>query len=738
MFSTLTIISIFTEIFASGILLSGIYSFFIKFLQERKLRYLLLGFIFICFAGYTILTIASQIHYDLGGLFSQRELIHRAIALILLFGSFLILWFIKERFEVKRTGWLLILALLFILYLVFMVCVSPINLTYGREIIEPVVIFLLLPVSNPDKVLWAAMWGLLALISFIRAPKYQGGQRALTLYLGFSALLLLASFFFFRGYLNNGQGSRLLLSWIMTLLGILGLTLAEIIPPSSPAARNPLNFLRTRILIKLILIFVLLIIILFEITTLATLTISKQALQKSIVNTYQETALGLANQIENMKSLDPKALNQIVLNKKIGKSGLAWVVNQKGIILAHPDPVLLGADQSGHPVIKSLLRGKSWGGEFPPDELGKINVGAYVPLLRWGGGVVVEESLADAYFEMRQLESYSLLFTIIGLALTLLTGIFFARSIERPIYKLKLGTEAVAAGDLNYRINLDSTDELGSLAAAFNKMTQDLANSQERLILSEKLVSLGTMAAGMAHEIKNPLVSLRTFSQLIDQKWEDKEFREKFKSIVPVEIDRINRIAESLLKFGRPLKPELTGLKINSLLEEVLLLLESECRKNNIRVTTKFAELPDILGDPGQLSQAFLNIVLNAVQAMSDTGKGGELIVKTDVGEVVKLGRLGKGVEKAAGEVVWEAEEEKPKPIPAVFIEVTDTGPGIEPEKIKSLFDPFFTTKTKGTGMGLPITLRIIEEHKGSIKVRSQVGKGTTFIITLPQKMSEV
>jgi signal transduction histidine kinase len=88
--------------------------------------------------------------------------------------------------------------------------------------------------------------------------------------------------------------------------------------------------------------------------------------------------------------------------------------------------------------------------------------------------------------------------------------------------------------------------------------------------------------------------------------------------------------------------------------------------------------------------------------------------------------------------MVWEAEEEKSEPIPAVFVEVTDTGPGIDPDKIKSLFDPFFTTKMKGTGMGLPITLRIIEEHMGSIKVKSKVGKGTTFIVTLPQRMDLV
>ena len=321
-----------------------------------------------------------------------------------------------------------------------------------------------------------------------------------------------------------------------------------------------------------------------------------------------------------------------------------------------------------------------------------------------------------------------------GIIITALTGIFFARSIERPIKALTLGTEAVARGELGYHISIDSSDEMGKLAVAFNQMTRDLRDSQERLILSEKLASLGTMAAGMAHEIKNPLVSLRTFTQLLQQKWDDKEFREKFSSIIPHEIERINRIAESLLKFGRPMKPEFSRVDVNSLLEEVLLLFESECKKANVRVTKKLAQLPEISGDAGQLSQAFVNIIKNAIEAMAE--KGGDLIVKTDVGEVIKLGKINarQGVKKGE-EMVWGEEEELVKPTPVVFIEVTDSGEGIPEENLKSLFDPFFTTKMTGTGMGLPITLRIIEEHKGSIKVRSKAGNGTTFIITLPQKV---
>jgi signal transduction histidine kinase len=386
----------------------------------------------------------------------------------------------------------------------------------------------------------------------------------------------------------------------------------------------------------------------------------------------------------------------------------------------------------GNEGVQAFVRGGSGAREFK-DELGSTVVGAYLPIRKFNIGLVIEEPISSAYFEMRRLETNSLLFIIAGIIITAISGIFFAKSIEKPIKDLTLGAEAVARGELGYKIEVSSEDEIGKLALTFNQMTKDLRDSQERLILSEKLASLGTMAAGMAHEIKNPLVSLRTFTQLLQQKWEDKEFREKFSSIIPHEIERINRIAESLLKFGRPMKPEFSRVNVNLLLEEVLLLFESECKKHDIRVTKKLADLPLIPGDAGQLSQAYVNIIKNAIESMQG-GKGGELIVKTDVGEVIKLGKMHerKGIKKGE-EFVWGEEEEMGKPVPVIFTEITDSGEGISDDNLKSLFDPFFTTKMTGTGMGLPITLRIIEEHKGSIKVRSIAGKGTTFIITLPQ-----
>ena len=125
-----------------------------------------------------------------------------------------------------------------------------------------------------------------------------------------------------------------------------------------------------------------------------------------------------------------------------------------------------------------------------------------------------------------------------------------------------------------------------------------------------------------------------------------------------------------------------------------------------------------------------MNLILNAIQSME---KGGELTVKTDMGEVIHLGKSSEASEKQDGTAVWGEESKNNEPVKVIFIEISDTGHGISPENLKSLFDPFFTTKVKGTGMGLPITLRIIEDHRGSIKVKSEIGKGTSFLITLPQ-----
>ncbi len=731
MLTTLTIISIFTEIFASGILIAGTLASLKNYFSNKRLKDLFFSLIFFTLFVYVAASIASQMMFNLGRGLSELIMVHKGISISLVLCAVFVWCFILERFDKKKFRWADLLVILLAVFFIYRILGASLNLIYREGIVEPIVAFSLYIPVDP---FFALMWVLLAISSFVAARTSLGGKRSLTLYLGFSALLLLTAKFSSFLYVRSGEAAYLLVSWVFILISSLGFLLAELIPPESPEAKRPLQFFRSRVLFKLMLIFVLLIVILFETTTLATINISKEALSKSIISNYMRAAEDLASKIESYPeepSLD--SLQKLVSAAKIDGKGMAFVVDKEGRIVSHPDKkrAIQREKLAMHQGVSWVLAEKRGGGEFR-DELGSAMVGAYSPLRKFGWAVIVQEPLASAYFELRRLETNSLLFVIAGIILTALVGIFFARSIEKPIKELTLGTEAVAKGDLRWQVAVDSADEIGKLAAAFNQMTKDLRESQERLVLSEKLASLGTMAAGMAHEIKNPLVSLRTFTQLLQQKWEDKDFRDKFSSIIPLEIERINRIAESLLKFGKPMKPELTKVEVNALLDEVLMLFESETKTNNIRVTKKLAELPEIIGDAGQLQQAFVNIVKNAIESMHE--KGGELIVKTDVGEVVRLGKMQREGRKRGEEMVWGEEEEMEKPIPVIFIEVSDSGEGIPEENLKSLFDPFFTTKMTGTGMGLPITLRIIEEHKGSVKVRSQAGKGTTFIITLPQK----
>lgn len=231
---------------------------------------------------------------------------------------------------------------------------------------------------------------------------------------------------------------------------------------------------------------------------------------------------------------------------------------------------------------------------------------------------------------------------------------------------------------------------------------KELENKVRR---ADKLGALGTMAAGMAHEIKNPLSSMKVLSQLLPIKYQDEEFRNKFIEIMPREISRIDRIVESLLGFARATSPKFSRLDLKMVLEEDLKYYEDQAKKSGVEIVREFQNVPEIEADPDQLPQVFSNLILNAIQAMPE---GGRLVVAL---------REGKKIENV---------------LQSVQIEVSDTGHGITPANLARLFDPFFTTKYAGTGLGLTIAHSIVDGHRGSIDVKSEIGKGTAFIVTLP------
>src|SRR5438105_1872096 len=238
---------------------------------------------------------------------------------------------------------------------------------------------------------------------------------------------------------------------------------------------------------------------------------------------------------------------------------------------------------------------------------------------------------------------------------------------------------------------------------------------------SDRLASLGTLSAGMAHEIKNPLVSLKTFAQLLPERYQDSDFRDTFSNLIGHEIDRIDSLVNQLLRFARPAKPILKPLHAHEILEKALTLIGHRLYQKDIKLSRSWhAEADTIHGDADQLEQVFLNFFLNAMDAMKTHG---ELSVKTEIRadeQWVNVKSYSNG-ENSNG----QGRE-------ALRITIQDSGEGIRAEDLPHVFDPFFTTKDYGTGLGLSVVHGIIQEHGGQIEVESEPQKGTAFHILLP------
>ena len=242
-----------------------------------------------------------------------------------------------------------------------------------------------------------------------------------------------------------------------------------------------------------------------------------------------------------------------------------------------------------------------------------------------------------------------------------------------------------------------------------------LKRLEQQIRRSDRLASLGTLSAGMAHEIKNPLVSIKTFAQLLPERYHDSDFRETFSNLIGHEIDRIDSLVNQLLRFARPAKPLLKPMHVHEVLEKSLMLVGHRLYQKEIKLSRSWnAEVDTIRADADQLEQVFLNFFLNAMDAMK---RGGELGVATEI--------------LSAEE--WMASV-TPRPGESEILRVTvrDDGEGIKREDIAHVFDPFFTTKDYGTGLGLSVVHGIIQEHGGQIEVESEVSKGTAFHILLP------
>jgi two-component system, NtrC family, sensor kinase len=253
-----------------------------------------------------------------------------------------------------------------------------------------------------------------------------------------------------------------------------------------------------------------------------------------------------------------------------------------------------------------------------------------------------------------------------------------------------------------------SGDELGTLTRSFNRMVRNLRDTRNELVRSEKLISLGRLSAGVAHEIRNPLNAMKGAIVHMKRRRTDDPLIQEYTQLILEEISRLNLFVTDFLYLARQAAPNPVPTDINEIVKNVFTLFEKRLGEKPIKVAMRLdPSLPLLKADPNQMEQVIVNILINAMDAVSD---GGSIEVSTTM----------KRNDHEAGSQA------------TVLITIEDDGVGIPERDLQSVFDPFFSNKEGGTGLGLPISLGIVESHGGLLKIKSREGEGTTVIIELP------
>ena len=350
------------------------------------------------------------------------------------------------------------------------------------------------------------------------------------------------------------------------------------------------------------------------------------------------------------------------------------------------------------------------------------------------GGISILQYTSFVEDDMKNAE-WSIFVAILILTSATVALILFVTRIwiTLPIAKLMDGIKNLAMGNFNTQIDLKRGDELSELAQTFNRMAINLKEAQDKIIQeaetrlelereirqSEKLAVVGQLASGLGHEIGTPLNIISGRAELIKRNPEDKGQAQKNSDIIVQQTERITRIIQQLLGFVRKKRPEQETLELSPLIETTLEFLDYQIQKQRVEVVKEIvSHLPPVIGDPDQLQQVFLNLFLNAIQAMPEGG-------------TLRLSVSPKCISK-------EGSKEGKRPYVEVCVE--DTGVGMGKEVLANIFNPFFTTKEgdKGTGLGLTVSQGIIQDHEGWIEVESTVGKGSAFKVYLPALREEV
>ena len=404
-----------------------------------------------------------------------------------------------------------------------------------------------------------------------------------------------------------------------------------------------------------------------------------------------------------------------------GSKYINYLVDNKGRILVHPDKTQLTKNIYNLVISKDffstdIITEKT--SEYT-DENDQEVIGSIFKIKGSNIGIVSKILSKDAYSEAQKLKKVFIITTLFAFFISLIIGLYFAKTLSAPLLKLAKVTGEIARGNFLVKVDVNSKDEIGELANSFGKMGTELYNREQELnaahsalIQSEKMSAFGQISAGIAHEVKNPLTGILGHAQLT------KEKMTKMYGQIPPDIDssleiieketkRCKTIIENLMKFSRQEKTQFVEEDISAVVRGAIALVDHQLTTGGVKI---FKEVPDgfpkVMCSANQIEQVMMNIMLNAQHAM-------EARPEKKITVRLKQGKTG-----------------------YARIEIEDTGTGIPEDVKKRIFEPFFTTKPagKGTGLGLSVSYGIVKDHKGILDVESKEGVGTTFIIQLPYK----
>ncbi len=393
---------------------------------------------------------------------------------------------------------------------------------------------------------------------------------------------------------------------------------------------------------------------------------------------------------------------------KIGAHGFALVLASNGELVAHGDPdrkalVAQSKNMSAHPLM-AALRANGGNGpvsiEYTDDGDRKLGVAARMVPLGWT--MIVEQPTSEADANATVLQRQLVIAISVVLLLMILAGYLFGRQFITPILTLQRGTQALAAGHLEERVDIRTGDEFAELGQAFNTMADKLIELQENIKRQERQAMFGRIAAGLVHDLAHPVQNIGNSTRLLLRDDVDPESRDMFRRTIERELGTLRHFMDDLRNIVKPKPIERIPMEVNGSIADIVDSMRSEGDRVGVAIETGYASGPLMIeGDHFALGRVYRNLITNAIQA---TEQGGRVTITT--------ARVGDRIE----------------------VSVEDTGSGIPADRLAAIFEDFVTTKRRGLGLGLAISKRIVEQLDGTIVVESEVGRGTKFTLRFPAR----